>query len=127
MYETIVVQHRCGHEDVKKASACFKEPKSFDNRNGERIAGLKGLPALLSWCSFQSNLPFCSVRLCPDCRKERRKEARARRQPFESLGQAWRWYKEWTSSEDEKREERLREAERLKRVERRLNEMVDGW
>jgi hypothetical protein len=124
-----VVQHRYGHEDVKKVSACFKEPKLFDDRNDERIAGLKGLLASLLWCSFQTNLPVSFVRLCPDCRKERRKEARARRQPFESLGQAWRWYKEWTSSEDEEeKEERLREeAERLKRVERRLSEMVDGW
>lgn len=42
-----MVHHRCGHEDIKGASAYFKEPKSFHDENNERIAGLKGMPALL--------------------------------------------------------------------------------
>jgi hypothetical protein len=123
MCETIVVHHRCGHEDIKGASACFKEPKSFEDKNNERIAGLKGMPEPLPWCSFQSNITARSIRLCPDCRKERRREARESGLAFESLQQAWRWWKEWRSSEDDgAREERLRGE-----AERRLSEMVDGW
>jgi hypothetical protein len=82
MCETIVVHHRCGHGDIKGASTCFKEPKSFEDKNNERIAGLKGMPAPLPWCSFQSSLTARSIRLCPDCRKERRREARESRPAF---------------------------------------------
>jgi hypothetical protein len=129
MCETIVVHHRCGHEDIKGASACFKGPQSFEDKNNERTAGLKGRPAALPWCSFQSSLTVRSIRLCSGCRKERRREARESRPAFGNLEQAWRWWKEWRSSEAEgEREERLREeAQRRKGVERRLSEMVDGW
>ncbi|KAE9378185.1 hypothetical protein N431DRAFT_328997, partial [Stipitochalara longipes BDJ] len=129
MCETVVVRHRCGHEDIMKTSACCKEPKSFYDKNGERVAGLKGLPAPLPWCSFQSNLPVRSIRLCPDCRKQRRKEARESRPFCEDWQKAWCWWKDWTSSEDEGKRGRRRqeEAERLERLERRLSEMADGW
>jgi len=93
MCETIVVHHRCGHEDIKGASACFKEPQSFEDKNNERIAGLKGRPAPLPWCSFQSSLTVRSIRLYPGCRKERRREAGESRPAFGNLEQAWRWWK----------------------------------
>lgn len=69
MCETVVVCHRCGHDDIKRASACCKEPRSFEDKKSERTAGLKGLPALLPWCSFQSNFLVGSIRLRPDCRE----------------------------------------------------------
>ncbi|PMD44426.1 hypothetical protein L207DRAFT_525762 [Hyaloscypha variabilis F] len=129
MCETVVVHHRCGHEETTKTSVCYKEPKSFFDMNGERVAGLKGLPAPLPWCSFQSKPLVRSIRLCPDCRKQRRKEARESKPNCEDWQEAWRWWKDWTSSEDEgEREKRKRdEAERLEKAERRLSEMVDGW
>jgi hypothetical protein len=77
--------------------------------------------------SFQSNLRVHSIRLCcPDCRKERRREARERCPPLEGWQQEWRWWKEWTSGEDDGERKRI-EAERLKEVELRWSSVVDGW
>jgi hypothetical protein len=130
MCETIAVRHRCGYGDVKMASAYCKKLKSFQDKNDELVAGLKVLLVLLSWCSFQSNLPVGSIRLCPDCRGEKRRETRESRAPSEGWQRRhdWRWLKEWVSKEDEEmRGERKRvEAERREELERKLP-AGGGW
>ena len=73
MCESIIVRHRCRHEEQKPESACLTEPKAFSEINGERIARLKGLPPPPLWWAPKMYSVGCH-RLCPDYGKEKRQE-----------------------------------------------------
>ncbi|KAE8454029.1 hypothetical protein EG329_007805 [Mollisiaceae sp. DMI_Dod_QoI] len=69
MCEQTLVEYKCGHVEPGKATACVEEARSISEKEGERLAGLKGFPApLREWCPaieffVGSNHPSGAIRL----------------------------------------------------------------